>query len=680
MFRNKSIAFRLSFVTILSAALIFFGQFIYFHIVSRNIVINRVEDNSENIIMSAIYRIQSNLETTEKIAIDMANFIEICDMDEAFIRDYLKNTVAKHENIFGGTFAFESFPQNGESRLFCPYYFDDKGNIKYADLANTEYNYQEWEWYKLPKKMQKPMWSDPYFDEGGGNILMTTYSKPFYKYNKGQKVFSGVLTCDIPLKWIQEMLNAIEIYKTGYAFLVDQDGTIIAHPNKDIIMSNNIFNYAEENNDTHLKEISQDMLSGNSDFVPYESLSTGKDGYISYKYIPEVRWGLAMFFPKDEFLAENTDLGNRIILLGLIGFGLILIAIVLATKTITRPLTKVVRSVEEFSKGNILQGKQTAEEYLQKIEKDPEEIQNIASNNEIIRLFISIKKMAENLAILIGEVKSSGIKVKTSTTEINASIKEFEATVAEQAASTKEVSSTSSQIKQPSEELAKNMNNVSISVDETTLMAETGRNKLQEMESELQQLIKATNSISSKLDMISNKADKISGVVTTINEISDQTNLLSLNAAIEAEKAEEYGKGFAVVAREISRLSDQTAIATKDIEYMVNEMHSAVSSGVMEMDSFGEQVSRSVTNTGKITDQLGSVIDRVNILKPEFESVNQVMQSQQDGAAQIKDAMEQLSITAENTKQSLSEFAEATNQLNEAVGILQNEVLRFNID
>nr|WP_304949706.1 methyl-accepting chemotaxis protein [Verrucomicrobium spinosum] len=112
-------------------------------------------------------------------------------------------------------------------------------------------------------------------------------------------------------------------------------------------------------------------------------------------------------------------------------------------------------------------------------------------------------------------------------------------------------------------------------------------------------------------------------MVTTITKVADQTNLLSLNAAIEAEKAGEYGRGFAVVATEIRRLADQTAVATSDIEQMVKEMQSAVSAGVMGMDRFSEEVRRGAEVVDQVGTQLTEIIEKVQTLTPSFETVNE---------------------------------------------------------
>src|SRR6201747_2968174 len=127
------------------------------------------------------------------------------------------------------------------------------------------------------------------------------------------------------------------------------------------------------------------------------------------------------------------------------------------------------------------------------------------------------------------------------------------------------------------------------------------------MEGTMRRVSEAAGSVSAKLAVLSEKAGNISLVVTTITKVADQTNLLSLNAAIEAEKAGEYGRGFAVVATEIRRLADQTAVATLDIEQMVKEMQSAVAAGVMGMDKFGEQVRRGIGDVHQVGGHLTQI-------------------------------------------------------------------------
>ncbi|MFM7550442.1 MAG: methyl-accepting chemotaxis protein [Cyanobacteriota bacterium] len=159
-----------------------------------------------------------------------------------------------------------------------------------------------------------------------------------------------------------------------------------------------------------------------------------------------------------------------------------------------------------------------------------------------------------------------------------------------------------------STELLTTMEGVNTVSGQTAQVAAGGRRALDELNQAMQQLQQATNSISNRLGSIRDKASDISSVVTTITKIADQTNLLSINAAIEAEKAGDQGLGFLVLAREIRRLADQTAVATLDIEQMVRHMQSAVSAGVMEMDGFTSQVKQGTSVTTEVSTQLGQIM------------------------------------------------------------------------
>ena len=194
----------------------------------------------------------------------------------------------------------------------------------------------------------------------------------------------------------------------------------------------------------------------------------------------------------------------------------------------------------------------------------------------------------------------------------------------------------------------------------------------------MQQVMDAAASINAKLAVLSEKAGNINQVVTTITQVADQTNLLSLNAAIEAEKAGEYGRGFAVVATEIRRLADQTAVATYDIDQMVKEIQSAVAAGVMGMDKFSEEVRRGMQDVQQVGGQLSQIIQQVQALAPRVESVNEGMQAQATGAEQINEALMQLSEAAQQTVDSLRQFEQAIDELNQVASGLRGGVSRFN--
>jgi methyl-accepting chemotaxis protein WspA len=223
------------------------------------------------------------------------------------------------------------------------------------------------------------------------------------------------------------------------------------------------------------------------------------------------------------------------------------------------------------------------------------------------------------------------------------------------------------------------MNEVNHVAEQTAQLAGSGQSAITRMETTMRQIMEASGAVSAKLAALSERTANINSVVTTITKVADQTNLLSLNAAIEAEKAGEYGLGFAVVAMEIRRLADQTAVATYDIEKMVKEMQAAVSAGVIGMDKFAEEARRGVEEVRQVSVHLAQIIHQVQMLTPRFQLVNEGMHAQANGAQQISETLSQLSEAAQQTAQSLKQSTLAIEQLNGAAHGLQTSVARFKL-
>ncbi|HAS89024.1 MAG TPA: methyl-accepting chemotaxis protein [Desulfovibrio sp.] len=301
----------------------------------------------------------------------------------------------------------------------------------------------------------------------------------------------------------------------------------------------------------------------------------------------------------------------------------------------------------------------------------------IKPGNEIGNLVTSFETMISGLSELIGEVQSSGDNVSVAGNKIRSTAEHIDAAVNRQAASTNEVTATSRLIRKTSRDLLEVMSDVAESASESAHMAEALQSNIERREQSLVRLVDSTDSVSSRLAAINEKASRINHIVTTIARIADQTNLLSLNAAIEAEKAGQFGQGFSVVAREMRRLADQTVIAAEDIELMVRDMQSAVSSGVMEMETFNHEVRSSVDEVEQMSTDLGRIVDQVRVLKPRFVDVSRSMGDQADSAEQISDAMGDLSETAAGTTEYLEEFKRTVASLNYTVQSLSGAVDGF---
>lgn len=357
-----------------------------------------------------------------------------------------------------------------------------------------------------------------------------------------------------------------------------------------------------------------------------------------------------------DFLLRLIVIGTGLTILATLAAGL------LTTLPLRRQLPPVVAAATAIAQGDLTQT-----------------IPRTRDRTEVGQLLRAFEAMVAGLNALITQAQRSGIQISTSTTQIAAAGRQLEATVNEQVASMHEVKATSRQIAATTGELAQAMDDVEGTAQSTTQAAVGSQENLNKIQSAMQSLVGATQAIASKLKVMDEKANNINNVVTTITKVADQTNLLSLNAAIEAEKAGEYGAGFAVVAREIRRLADQSAVATLEIEQMVKGMQSSVSSGVMEMDRFSREVTQYVHEVGDISQQIASFIHEVQGLGPQFATISQRMDEQYRGAEQISVAIAQLSDAHLQTMQSLQETNNALTQLDDAAQGLQREISQFKV-
>ena len=323
--------------------------------------------------------------------------------------------------------------------------------------------------------------------------------------------------------------------------------------------------------------------------------------------------------------------------------------------------------------------KQAAEVAKSVSEGDLTQVVSSSGVDETGVLLESIGVMIRNLRGLIAQVKGSSVQLVSTSTQVSYASQKQEEVSANFGALINQIAASVNEITATAQELLKTMDTVSDATDETAGVADQGKHDLAQMEQTMQALVGATASITEKLEDISARANSIGSVVTTITKVADQTNLLSLNAAIEAAKAGEYGTGFSVVAREIRRLADQTAVATLDIERIVSDMQSSVNGGVMEMDRFGKQVREGVQESVRVSEQLSTIIESVGSLKPRFEMVHEGMQSQAYGARQIGDAMVQLKSVTQISEESSQSLKIASTQLLQEVEALKVEIARFKI-
>jgi len=600
--------------------------------------------------------------------------------------DFVGVYTAWEPNAFDGRDAkFVNSPGSDSTGRYIPYWNRNReGNVMveplvdYESKTRNETGARKGDYYLLPRERKRECIIEPYiYPIQGKEILITSLVVPVMVGN----TFYGIGGVDLPLDFLESLVDKEDIFnKTGKVFIISHDGLVAAASGNPGIIGKPLKTAFGDASDEYLKAVqgAQETVKMDAGLVTaFAPITLGKT---------DTPWSVIIQVPSGEVFAAASSMMWRQILLGVIFALGALLALWAVAGAIARPIGRTVQVAELIARGEIADARQAIPAAIEKREAAigadmelPSTGDAAMRQDETGQLLRAISTMTSTLASLLKQVQRSCTQLVSASTEIAATSKEQEATVGEFEALTARIVTSVKEISATAQELASTMEGVKSVAEGTGKLADTGRTGLESMEGTMTQLAEATGSISSKLSVISEKAGNISGVVTTITKVADQTNLLSLNAAIEAEKAGEYGLGFAVVAREIRRLADQTAVATLDIETMVKEMQSSVTVGVMEMDKFSEEVKRGVRSVGEISGQLGQIIEQVKEVTGQFEKVNEGMKAQSQGAEQISEAMVQLSEGARQTSESVKQSNEATEQLREAARILQGEVARFKL-
>ncbi len=498
------------------------------------------------------------------------------------------------------------------------------------------------------------MLTEPYIKEGQ---LLISHVSPIVMQGR----FAGIAGINRSLDLITRLAEDIKKRSRSDVFIVSPGGVFIAATTDTAGGEAELKGKSIEQ--TAFAKAAPDWQAGGmmSAFEARDP-ALGQDCLYARAVVADGGWRVIVRRPKSEVLAEASAALERNVLVGLAGMVLVGGLLSLVARRISGRVRLAAGAADRIAHGDLTS-----------------EVESSAVQDETGLLMRSMRQMDSNLNSLVGNVKQAGIRLNSTATEIAATSRQQESSTSTFGAASNQIAAAVKEISATSQDLVKTVDTVNRNAQATAELAGTGRAGLQGMESVMGDLDRGTRSIADKLGAISERSQKITTIITTIAKVADQTNILSINAAIEAEKAGEVGAGFLVIAREIRRLADQTASATLDIEQMVQQMQSAVSSGVMEMDRFADQVRRGVRDVGTAGSQLTEIINRVNSSTESFRQVSESVQAQSEGARQISDAMGSLVANATQTAQSAQEFGRAAADLQSAIGMLREAVSKFKL-
>ena len=356
--KSSSIAFKLVLFTLSGTMAVFVSAFAYVYFSSEASMMRYVEMNERNATHAAACQIEAVLRGVEKVPMNFAALLTSGDCKAAGLANLPERMVSANPEIFGAAIAFEPGAFQPGTRYYAPYcYRDKKGRLQKVMLGNEReefYDYFTMDWYQIPMETGRAAWTEPYYDKGGGNEMMATFSVPFYRVIDGKKVFQGVVGADVALHGLKGIVSSTRLFKSGYSFLITRNGVFVTHPDGRLAMTSSLFSVAEAKHSSLLRAIGRKMIAGGEGFtaLPKGLLYPGRC-WLYYTPLPSIGWSIGVLTPETVMVGDVLRFGRMVILIGLSGVFLLTLIVMFIANRISRPIGELSASTLEIARGNL---------------------------------------------------------------------------------------------------------------------------------------------------------------------------------------------------------------------------------------------------------------------------------------------------------------------------------------
>lgn len=499
------------------------------------------------------------------------------------------------------------------------------------------------------------------------------------KINNGTG-YEGIVYAALSNDTFSSMIAEAKIGKNGYAVVLDKTGTVIAHPDAEMV--SNFFNYiTEAEKDPQYKqlaELSKKMIAQETGTTTVTV--AGSDQIVAYKPIEGTdKWSLAVFADRGEMLATYYSNLMLIVILGVVVLVAGIFIALFIANAVANPITRLTKRVEQLAEGDlkspvpetrrrdeIFRLTAALDHTISSLNLYIGDIGNVLSNmankniavtsdieyaGDFKPLKDSLDEISAELNAVISQIRSSAQQVSSGAEQVASGAQALASGSTEQASAVEEVFASLNSISEETKQTAANAEDARYITEEASAFVEQGNQKMKEM--------------IESMDNIYNASNEIKKIIKTIEDIAFQTNILALNASVEAARAGMAGKGFAVVASEVKNLATKSAEAAKNTAELINTAITAVENG--------NQIAK------ETADSLGNIVEKTKAAGVLIDSISQKAADQSDAIEQVTAAVKQISSVVQTNSATTEESAAASEELSGQVHILNSIVAEFKI-
>lgn len=438
-------------------------------------------------------------------------------------------------------------------------------------------------WYKDAVAAGRTTLTEPYQDAATNELIITAATP-------AQAL--GVVGGDLSLKVLVDIINALDFNGMGHAFLVSGDGKILVHPDGSKVMKSlaELFPGHAPSLDANYSEVE---LDGQTRILSFSRVAG----------LPSVTWYVGISLDKAKAYAALDSFRTSAVVAALIAVGVILLLLGMLMRVLMRPLTDMGRAMANIAEG----------------EGDLTRRLTVQSHDEFGELASAFNRFVERIHTSIREVSSATQQVNEVAARVLAASNSSMANSDEQASRTNSVAAAINELGAAAQEIARNAADASQQASGARHQAEDGRQVVEQNIRAMRELSAKISASCSQIEALNAKTVDIGQILEVIKGISEQTNLLALNAAIEAARAGEAGRGFAVVADEVRNLAHRTQSSAQEIQQMIEQLQVGAGASVQTMTESQRQSESSVSIADRAGERLGEVTQRIG----EIDGMNQ---------------------------------------------------------